>query len=267
MAVRAARKLFERNACAPKDIDFLILCTQSADHFLPSSACLIQNRLGIPKNCGAFDFNLGCSGFVYGLAVSRALIENGVASNVLLLTADTYTKFINPMDRSVRTLFGDAAAATLIRHAEANGSDDPMIGPFVFGTDGAGADLLIVPAGGCRLPRSTQTAAEEIDEKGNTRSKDNLFMNGPAIMAFSMSAVPTLVEKLLAAGGLDRDSVDAFVFHQANKLMLDTLRKECKIPSERLVVDLEDKGNTVSSTIPIALVDACRGEPSNRKHA
>jgi len=258
MAVKAAQKLFQRKACAPEDIDFLMLCTQSPDHFLPTSACLIQNRLRIPKRCGALDFNLGCSGFVYGLAVSRALVENGVAATVLLLTADTYTKFIHPMDRSVRTLFGDAATATLIRRAEANGSGDPLIGPFVFGTDGSGADLLIVPAGGLRLPSSPQTAVEETDEKGNTRSKDNLFMNGPAILTFSMSAVPALVEKLLLESGTDRDSVDAFVFHQANKMMLDMLRKRCKIPPERFVVDLADKGNTVGSTIPIALANAHR---------
>jgi len=258
MAVKAAQKLFDRNVCAPEEIDFLMLCTQSPDHFLPTSACLIQNRLRIPKKCGAFDFNLGCSGFVYGLAVSRALVENGLAANVLLLTADTYTKFIHPMDRSVRTLFGDAATATLIRRVETNGSDAPLIGPFVFGTDGSGAELLIVPAGGLRLPSSPQTSVERLDEKGNTRSKDNLFMNGPAILTFSLSAVPTLVEKLLADSGTDRDSVDAFVFHQANKLMLDALRKQCKIPPERFVIDLEDKGNTVGSTIPIALVEASR---------
>jgi len=258
MAVKAAQKLLDRNACTAEDIDFLMLCTESPDHFLPASACLIQNRLGIPKKCGAFDFNLGCSGFVYGLAVSRALIENGVATTVLLLTADTYTKFIHPMDRSVRTLFGDAATATLVRQIAANGSGDPLIGPFVFGTDGSGADVLIVPAGGLRLPRSSQTAVEVTDEKGNTRSKENLFMNGPAILTFSMAAVPALVDKLLCESGLERDSVDAYVFHQANKLMLDMLRKQCKIPPERFVVNLADKGNTVGSTIPIALADAHR---------
>jgi 3-oxoacyl-[acyl-carrier-protein] synthase-3 len=257
MAIKAAQKLFDRKACAPDDIDFLMLCTQSPDYFLPSSACLIQDRLHIPKACGAFDFNLGCSGFVYGLALSRALIENGLAANVLLLTADTYSKFIHPMDRSVRTLFGDAAAATLIRRV-ANGSGSPLIGPFVFGTDGSGADLLMVPAGGLRLPRSSQTEVEQTDEKGNTRSQENLYMNGPAILAFSMSAVPALVEKLLSDTGMDRDSVDAFIFHQANKMMLEALRKQCKIPPERFVVDLADKGNTVGSTIPIALLDACR---------
>jgi 3-oxoacyl-[acyl-carrier-protein] synthase-3 len=258
MAVKAAQKLFDRNLCGPEDIDFVLLCTQSPDYFLPTSACLIQNRLRIPKTCGAFDFNLGCSGFVYGLAVSRALIENGLATHALLLTAETYSKFIHPMDRGVRTLFGDAATATLVRRVEADGSGDPLIGPFVFGTDGSGANLLMVPAGGLRLPHSAETALEQTDPKGNTRSKENLYMNGPAILTFSMSAVPALVEKLLSESGIHRDSIDAYVFHQANKLMLDALRKRCNIPPERFVVDLEDKGNTVGSTIPIALADAYR---------
>jgi len=257
MATKAAQQLFERHACLPADIDFLLLCTQSPDYFLPTSACVIQHRLGLPKTCGAFDFNLGCSGFVYGLAVSRALVENGLASNVLLLTADTYSKFIHPMDRSVRTLFGDAATATVIRGVESD-SADPLIGPFVFGTDGSGANLLIVPAGGLRLPASPETAAAESDGKGNTRSKQNLFMNGPAILTFSMKAVPALVEKLLVESGVTRDDIDAFVFHQANKMMLDVLRRQCRIPPERFVVDLADKGNTVGSTIPIALADGFR---------
>jgi len=259
MAVKAAQKLFDRNACTPADIDFVMLCTQSPDYFLPTSACLIQNRLRIPKKCGAFDFNLGCSGFVYGLAIARALIENGLAGNILLLTADTYSKFIHPMDRSVRTVFGDAASATLIGGVETNGAGEALIGPFVFGTDGSGADLLMVPAGGLREPHSSQTAVEQTDEKGNTRSRDHLFMNGPAILTFSMSAVPALVEKLLSESGLDRENIDAFVFHQANKLMLEVLRKACNIPPGRFVVDLEDKGNTVGSTIPIALANAFRG--------
>ena len=258
MAVKAAQKLFDRNKCGPEDIDFVLLCTQTPDYFLPTSACLIQDRLRIPKTCGAFDLSLGCSGFIYGLAVSRALIENGLAANVLLLTAETYSKIIHPTDRAVRTIFGDAATATLVRRVEADDSCGAPIGPFVFGTDGSGADLVIGPAGGFRLPRSAQTAVEHTDDKGYARSKDNLHMNGLAIIAFSMTAVPALVEKLLLESGIDRDGVNAFVFHQANKMMLEELRKQCDIPPERFVVDLEDKGNTVSSTIPIALVDARR---------
>lgn len=230
MAVKAAQKLFDRNKCGPEDIDFVLLCTQTPDYFLPTSACLIQDRLRIPKTCGAFDLSLGCSGFIYGLAVSRALIENGLAANVLLLTAETYSKIIHPTDRAVRTIFGDAATATLVRRVEADDSCGAPIGPFVFGTDGSGADLVIVPAGGFRLPRSAQTAVEHTDDKGYARSKDNLHMNGLAIIAFSMTAVPALVEKLLLESGIDRDGVNAFVFHQANKMMLEELRKQCNIP-------------------------------------
>src|SRR5438309_11485134 len=127
LAVAAAQKLFESKACTASDIDFLLFCTQSPDYFLPTTACLIQNRLGIPTTAGAYDFNLGCSGYIYGLGQAEGLIATGQASNVLLLTAETYSKFIHPRDRSVRTIFGDAAAATLIRAVEA---DAPYIGPF-----------------------------------------------------------------------------------------------------------------------------------------
>jgi 3-oxoacyl-[acyl-carrier-protein] synthase-3 len=267
MAVKAAQKLLDRNICAPANIDFVILCTQSPDYFLPTSACLIQDRLKLPKKTGAFDFNLGCSGFIYGLAIARSFIECGLAGNVLLLTADTYSKFIHPMDRSVRTLFGDAAAATIVRGVETDNSGRPLIGPFVFGTDGGGAEHLIVPAGGLRSPRSAETALEQRDDKGNTRAKDHLYMNGPAILTFSMTAVPPLVESLLAQSGMAREDIDAFVFHQANKFILDVLRRQCKIDPDRFVIDLADKGNTVGSTIPIALADASRGgklKPTSR---
>ena len=136
LAIAAAKKLFASGACSPDDIDFLLFCTQSPDYFLPATACIIQERLGLRTDCGAIDFNQGCSGFVYGLSLTKNLIEGGDARNVLLLTAETYSKLINRRDRSVRTVFGDAAAATLVRGVE---SDEPFLGPFVFGTDGRGA--------------------------------------------------------------------------------------------------------------------------------
>src|ERR1039458_9298547 len=135
LAVAAARQLFASGACRPEDIDFILLCTQSPDYFLPTTACLIQDRLGIPTTAGALDFNLGCSGFIYGLGLAQGLIASGQASKVLLLTAETYSKFMNPSDRSVRTIFGDAGAATLL---ESRGEEHPLIGPFVYGTDGSG---------------------------------------------------------------------------------------------------------------------------------
>ena len=131
LACQAVTQLFESGACQPADIDFLMLCTQSPDYFLPTTACLLQNRLGLRTNCGAFDFNLGCSGFIYGLGLAKRLIETGQAQTVLLVTAETYTKFITPTDMSVRTLFGDAAATTLIQAADLIADQTPAIGPFV----------------------------------------------------------------------------------------------------------------------------------------
>src|SRR5438132_4782678 len=153
LGVAAAKHLLESGVCSPEEIDFLLLCTQSPDYFLPTTACLLQDRLGLPTTAGALDFNLGCSGYVYGLSLAKGLIETGQAANVLLLTADTYSKFLHPGDRSVRSLFGDAAAATLVQaRRDPPPGDLPWIGPFVFGTDGSGRDNLIVAAGGLRRP-------------------------------------------------------------------------------------------------------------------
>jgi len=250
LAVAAARKLFASGACRPEQIDFVLLCTQSPDYFLPTTACLVQNRLGIPTSAGALDFNLGCSGYIYGLGLAEGLIQSGQASSVLLLTAETYSKFLNENDRSVRTIFGDAAAATLLTAAE---TDHPLIGPFVYGTDGAGGENLIVPAGGLRRPRSPETAAAKEDEQGNIRAADDLFMNGPEIFNFTLSAVPPTIHALLEKSGTALDQIDLFVFHQANRYMLDHLRKRMGIPAEKFVLAMQDCGNTVSSTIPIAL--------------
>ncbi len=253
LAVAAAQKLFRSGACSPADIDYLLLCTQSPDHFLPTTACLVQDRLAIPTTTGALDFNLGCSGYIYGLGLAEALIFSGQANNVLLLTAETYSKFLHPRDRSVRTIFGDAAAATLL---SANKSASPLLGPFVYGTDGSGGPNLIVPAGGMRRPASEATVCEVEDEQGNVRAPDNLFMNGPEIFNFTLSAVPDSVRRLLDKSGLSLEQIDLFVFHQANRYMLDHLRKRLGIPPEKFVMAMGDCGNTVSSTIPIALKHA-----------
>ncbi|MDB5803959.1 MAG: fabH2 [Betaproteobacteria bacterium] len=250
LGYEAARRLLERGPVPAAEIDFLLFCTQSPDHFLPTTACLLQQRLGLPVSCGALDFNLGCSGFVYGLSLAQGLIESCGMRNVLLITADTYSKFIHPLDRSVRTVFGDGAAATLVRGGEAAA---PSLGPYVFGTDGSGAEKLIVPAGGMRLPRSEETARLATDAFGNTRSADHLHMNGPDIMQFTLGMVPPLCRDLCSKAGVAMEQVDYFVFHQASAFMLEALRKKMKIPAERYSVCLRDTGNTVSSTIPLAL--------------
>lgn len=250
LGIAAARELFARGACAPDDIDFLLFCTQSPDYFLPATACILQDRLGLRTDCGALDFNQGCSGFVYGLGLAKSLIEAGTARNVLLITADTYTKYIHPQDRGVRTLFGDGAAATLISGVE---SDTELIGPFVFGTDGSGAGNLIVPAGGARRPISAETAMEVQDPDGTCRSLQHLYMNGREVLNFAIKAVPKAVRHLLNLWGYPLERVDHFVFHQANKFMLELLRERLQIPARKFWVQMESCANTVSASIPIAL--------------
>lgn len=250
IAEHAAKKLFAKYAISPRVIDFVLFCTQSPDYKLPSSACILQDRLDIPTTAGAFDYNLGCSGYVYGLSVAKGLIAGGVAKVVLLLTAETYSKYIHPMDKSVRTIFGDGAAATLVDEEAAK-----TIGKFVLGTDGAGADKLIVRTGGAR-EAFDPAASEDEDASGNRRTKNNVFMAGPDIFNFTLEVVPEMMDAVCAKNGITRNDIDLFVFHQANKFMLDTIRKVNGIPKDKFYVDLEDTGNTVSSTIPIALVRA-----------
>jgi 3-oxoacyl-[acyl-carrier-protein] synthase-3 len=250
LAAQAAEKLLASGVCRREDIDFMILCTQAPDFVLPTSACILQNRLGLRRDIGAFDINLGCSGFVYGLSVAAGLIAAGVADNILLLTADTYSKYIHPGDKSVRTLFGDGAAATLISR-----SDTGTMGPFVFGTDGGGAHDLIVESGGFRTPRSAETALETEDRTGNVRSRDHLYMNGANVMNFSLREVPRTLSRLIELTGGSVDDVDYVVFHQANKFMLDALQKKLALPPEKVPRGYESVGNTVSSTIPFVLAE------------
>ncbi|HWK61607.1 MAG TPA: ketoacyl-ACP synthase III [Eoetvoesiella sp.] len=250
LAFGACEKLFKNSSIGREQIDFLILCTQSPDYALPATACVLQDRLGLPVTCGAFDFNQGCSGFIYGLGIAKGLIESGQACNVLLVTAETYSKYIHPGDKSVRTLFGDAAAATLVSAVK---GDAPFLDRFRYGTDGSGADNLIVPMGGHRQPVMRSTAPiEHTDSSGNVRTDAHLYMNGPAIFEFSMSRVPQLFSSLFGEN-CRVDDIDFFVFHQANKFMLEALRRRLHIPTEKFVAEFSHCGNTVSSTIPIAL--------------
>ncbi|WP_197075401.1 3-oxoacyl-ACP synthase III family protein [Sphingomonas sp. Ag1] len=250
LAVAAAEQLFAKDAQVRDAVDFVILCTQAPDYVLPSSACILQERLSLRKGIGALDVNLGCSGFVYGLALAAGLISAGAASNVLLVTADTYSKYINDRDKSVRTLFGDGAAATLIC---ADDDGRTGLGPFTFGTDGSGADRLIVPAGGFRRPSDSDSAIEAEDRSGNVRSANNLFMDGAAVMNFTLREVPAMYRGLLDKAGLEESDLSAVILHQANKFMLDSLQKKMKIAEEKLPRRYELIGNTVSSTIPFVL--------------
>jgi 3-oxoacyl-[acyl-carrier-protein] synthase-3 len=245
LAVRAAQRLFDSGAVQPLDIDMLLLCTQTPDYFLPTTACLVQDRLGIPTETGALDFNLGCSGYVYGLGLAKGLIETGQAETILLLTADTYSRFVSPSDRGVRTLFGDGATATLIEAVPP--AAEQFIEAPVWGTDGRGGPNLIVRGGGVRSWSGARSG------NGNGNGGHLIEMNGPEIFNFTASRVPALVENVLQRTCKTISDIDLFVFHQANQQMLDHLRQKIGIPREKFYVALEDCGNTVSCTIPIAL--------------
>jgi 3-oxoacyl-[acyl-carrier-protein] synthase-3 len=253
LGVAAAKRLFAEGVCAPEEIDFLIFCTQSPDYFAPTTACLMQDRLGLKTSCGAVDINQGCSGYIYGLALAKSLVDAGTAQTVLLVTADTYMKFINQRDRSLLTLFGDGAAATLIGSVE---SESELIGPFVLGTDGRGANQIIIKAGGLRCRPTPETAIEKEDSSGNWRSDQNLFMDGGDVFSFALRTVPSTLQQLLDKAGLTLEEIDFLIPHQANKFVLERLRAKLKFPVEKFWIGMENSGNTVSSTIPIALESA-----------
>lgn len=248
LALKAADKVL-RNYNKDK-VDFLILCTQSPDYYLPTSACILQNKLGLKTDIGAFDYNLGCSGFIYGLALAKGLILSNIASNILLITSETYTKHIHRKDKGNRTIFGDAAAATIVEKSETEQIDE-----FVLGTDGSGYKNLIVPNGGLRN-RYNPSAQEIVDDSGNIRTDNNLYMNGPEIFNFTIKAVPKVVAETLVKNNITLDDLDYVIFHQANKYMNEYLRKKINIPKEKFYLNLLHTGNTVSATIPIAIKDA-----------
>jgi 3-oxoacyl-[acyl-carrier-protein] synthase III len=250
LAVKAVEKLEARKKIDLQEVDYLLFCTQSPDYFLPTTACLLQERLGLSRAIGALDFNLGCSGYVAGLSLAKGLVVSGQADCVLLVTAETYSKHVNRKDMSVATLFGDAATATILRGREdgAAGLDE-----FVFGTDGRGGKQLIVPSGAMRLPRTEETAIEAVDGDDNARSQDNLYMNGREIFRFVIQNVPKTINALLSKAGLEKEELDFLVLHQASQFTHKELVRKLKLPPEKAPMHLEAVGNTVSSTIPIVL--------------
>lgn len=234
LAFKAAEKLMATENVDKSSIDAIILCTQSPDYFLPTTACVLQDRLGLRTDVMAFDYNLGCSGYVYGLGICKSLILAGLANNILLLTSETYNRYIDKSDRGNRALFSDAGTASLI----SSEFGVFKIGVPVYGTDGSGYSNLIVKGGGARYP----------DEKAR-----NLFMDGPTIFNFTLEAVPPLVQKTLEKNNFVFDDIDCFIFHQANKHMLKFIREAIHIPEDKFYMCLQNYGNTVSSTIPICL--------------
>lgn len=244
LGVAAAEKLFVQYGVDRNSIDFLMLCTQTPDMPLPTTACLMQDRLGLPTSAGALDFNLGCSGYVYGLALADGLIRSGAARRILFITAETYSKYIDPADRALRPIFGDGAAATLVEAA-----DEPSLGPFVFGTDGRGAGALMLTEGGLRPPSAG------LQPNKRKRWPSSMFMDGPALVKFTLDVVPPLIEQVLGKAKLDPETVDLYLVHQATSFMTEHLRTRLHLPPEKMPEALETCGNTVSSTLPVLIRD------------
>ena len=248
LAFNAAEKLFAEHDINRDETDFILLCTQHPDHLGPHTSAHLQHRLGLKKSVGTMDISLGCSGYIYGLAVAKGLIETGLCKKILFITSSVYTKYINVRDKSTRPLFGDGATATWI-----DGGDTESLRAFVFGSDGSRFDKLIIPVGGSRhMPRDNPEIFST-DDNGNYRSNYEIFMDGMAITYFTLREVPPLVENVLAAANLTRADLDYCIFHQANKFMMTYLRDKAGLNDVPFHNDISATGNLVSGSVPIAI--------------
>lgn len=247
----AAKFLLSELGYDPSTIDSLILVTQTPDYFVPASSYVLHGKLGLTRNCAVLDINLGCSGYIYGLWLSSMMISSGNCKRVLLLTGDTISRCVSPHDRGVAPIFGDAGSATIIE----NGSKDQTI-TFSLHSDGTGYKHLIVPAGAFRT-RSSEKTRQLIERKdGNLRSEEHLYMNGAEIFSFSIREVPLLIEEVLTASGWVKEEVDYFIFHQANKFVIQTIARKLKVPVEKVPYDVFEKyGNQSSASIPVTICE------------
>lgn len=254
LSVAACKKFFAETGMNPQEVGAILYCTQSADYIMPPNALLLHRHFDFRQEIPAFDINLACSGYVYALALAKSMVVSGMATNVLVVTADTYSKYINLRDRSTRTLFGDGAAVTFVEPC----TDDHGILSQSLGSDGKFYKKFYIPAGGLRNPKGDATGCEGADSAGNVRSDEQIHMDGMGIWNFIRLKIPVHIEEFMQKSGVPFENVDRFVFHQASKLTLDSLIKILKINPEKVFTNLEDVGNTVSSSIPIALADARR---------
>ena len=253
LAIKAVEKLFASGNISKDQIDAVIFCTQSQDYIMPANSFLIHKHFNFKQNVWTFDYNLACSGYIFGLAITRGIIETGLAKNVLLINSETYSKYLNPKDRSTNILFGDGAAASVISSENSGGIID-----IILSSNGEKFDTFYIPAGGMKIPKSSNTKETNIDHSGNAKSLENIHMNGFAVWQFISKNVSEQINTILERNHLSVDDIDLFVFHQASKLTLDSLVKMLKLNEDKVFVNLQDIGNTVSASVPIALKDAER---------
>jgi 3-oxoacyl-[acyl-carrier-protein] synthase-3 len=234
-----------------ESIEALILVTQTPDHFMPATSCILQSRLGLSKRCAAFDVNQSCAGYVYGLWIASSLTRS--CRRVLLLVGDTISRVVSPQDRTVTSLFGDAGTATALEQDE---TAPPMT--FELGSDGSGACNLTVPAGAFRIPSTAATRERTERDGGNLRADADLFMDGAEVFTFALREAPGMIQRTLAAAGTVPAEIDAFVLHQANRFMIQQLVKRLRIPPEKAPLGLTIYGNTSSASIPLAITTELR---------
>lgn len=233
MAEKSCKKLIKNNNI--KDIDFLILVTQSQETGIPSSSCILHKKLGLNNNCMSFDINQGCSGFVYSLAVATSLIRNKIAKKGIIICSEKYSKYIKKNDKSCKPIFSDGSASILVETSKKN-----CINSFVLGTNGNGHHNLMVPS-------------KDISIKNYKIKKGNLYMDGSAVFLFTLSAVKKCFIEILKKSKLKKDNIDYIVFHQASKLVLENLVRKLDLDKKKVINNLDNVGNTVSASIPIAL--------------
>ena len=246
LCYEAAKQLVSELEIDAETIDGIVFASFSPDYKGPPTSVVLQYRLGLPHSCVAFDITYGCSAYCYGLYQACMLVATGGCKRVLVCTGDTQTKMINSDDRAMQVIVGDAGNATLVE----KGKDSIS---FYFKTVGSGYKDLIIPAGGYRNPITEETSKVSVDENGNYRSQNDLYMDGMNVMNFALSEVPLAVNSLLDYSNITKDGIDLFAMHQPNKLILDHLAMDLDIPFEKVPVGLQKTGNTASASIPLLL--------------
>ena len=254
LAFAAANALLTEKGISRESVDLLVFVSQTPDYQLPATACVLQHRLGLSEQCAAFDINLGCSAFPYGLAVAHSMISSGTANRALLLVADAITTIIHPQDRGLVPLHGDGGTAALIEPCPEGGG----LLHFYLGTNGSGHKHLMVPASGARNPRNGESKLEVEVEKGVVRTAEHLHMNGPAIFHFSIYKVPEMISQALAKAQLNIEDFDLVLLHQANKTMVSQIYKSLGVPEEKRFYFAEQIGNCSGASTPILLAEAWR---------
>lgn len=245
----AADKLIEELGWDKKDIDALIFVSQTPDYILPASSCVLQQKLGLSKDCYTLDISLGCSGWVYAMSVLTALLQNGTMRKGLLLAGDTLTKMCSSDDKSTYPLFGDAGSATAIEYDETSSGFR-----FMFNTDGSGYETIIIRDGAYRNPLNEDSLLLVKQDENISRRNIDLELNGMDVFSFGITKAPKSVRLLCEHFDIDMNSVDIFSFHQANKMMNEMIRKKLKIKEDKVPYCLDDFGNTSCASIPLVLV-------------